>query len=128
MYFPLQSTVKKLLVKKSNFISRFSYSAVHFALCHIYSGASNIPDSINIVELATLADMLCLEGLKEVIMYTLKVKYCHFFHKVTALLFVIYSHPNLFSLQNVTDLGCKNYYVNILWQKRVSGFKVCECK
>uniref|UniRef100_A0A1B6F4V1 BTB domain-containing protein n=1 Tax=Cuerna arida TaxID=1464854 RepID=A0A1B6F4V1_9HEMI len=61
----------------------FSYNAVHFALCHIYSGASNIPDSINIVELATLADMLCLEGLKEVIMYTLKVKYCHFFHKVT---------------------------------------------
>ncbi|XP_073976299.1 uncharacterized protein isoform X4 [Rhodnius prolixus] len=59
----------------------FSYNAVHFALCHIYSGASNIPDTINIVELATLADMLCLEGLKEVIMYTLKVKYCHFFHK-----------------------------------------------
>lgn len=61
---------------------RFSYSAVHFALCHIYSGANNIPDSINIVELATLTDMLCLEGLKDVIMYTLKVKYCHFFHKV----------------------------------------------
>ncbi|XP_024081684.1 uncharacterized protein LOC106661480 isoform X2 [Cimex lectularius] len=59
----------------------FSYNAVHFALCHIYSGASNIPETINIVELATLADMLCLEGLKEVIMYTLKVKYCHFFHK-----------------------------------------------
>ncbi|RZF44230.1 hypothetical protein LSTR_LSTR003870 [Laodelphax striatellus] len=63
----------------------FSYNAVHFALCHIYSGTSNIPDSINIVELATLADMLCLEGLKEVIMYTLKVKYCHFFHKPCAL-------------------------------------------
>lgn len=55
------------------FFFRFSYNAVHFALCHIYSGASNIPDTINIVELATLADMLCLEGLKEVIMYTLKV-------------------------------------------------------
>ncbi|KAF6202064.1 hypothetical protein GE061_004461 [Apolygus lucorum] len=62
----------------------FSYNAVHFALCHIYSGASNIPETINIVELATLADMLCLEGLKEVIMYTLKVKYCHFFHKPCA--------------------------------------------
>lgn len=62
-------------------IQGFSYSAVHFALCHIYSGANNIPDSINIVELATLTDMLCLEGLKDVIMYTLKVKYCHFFHK-----------------------------------------------
>ncbi|XP_046391394.1 uncharacterized protein LOC124159557 [Ischnura elegans] len=62
----------------------FSYSAVHFALCHIYSGTSNIPDSISIVELATLADMLGLEGLKEVIMYTLKVKYCHFFHKPCA--------------------------------------------
>jgi hypothetical protein len=65
------------------FPSRFSYNAVHFALCHIYSGTSNIPDTINIVELATLADMLGLEGLKEVIMYTLKVKYCHFFHKVS---------------------------------------------
>ncbi|XP_011306908.1 uncharacterized protein [Fopius arisanus] len=59
----------------------YSYSSVHFALCHIYSGESNIPDSISIVELATLADMLCLEGLKEVIGYTLKVKYCHLFHK-----------------------------------------------
>nr|CAD7256648.1 unnamed protein product [Timema shepardi] len=43
----------------------FSYNAVHFALCHIYSGTSNIPDTISIVELATLADMLGLEGLKE---------------------------------------------------------------
>ncbi|KAF7409533.1 hypothetical protein HZH68_003914 [Vespula germanica] len=59
----------------------YSYNAVHFALRHIYSGESNIPDSISIVELATLADMLCLEGLKEVIGYTLKVKYCHLFHK-----------------------------------------------
>ncbi|XP_076248847.1 uncharacterized protein LOC143188463 isoform X1 [Calliopsis andreniformis] len=59
----------------------YSYDAVHFALCHIYSGESNIPDSISIVELATLADMLCLEGLKEVIGYTLKTKYCHLFHK-----------------------------------------------
>ncbi|XP_015108754.1 uncharacterized protein LOC107035712 [Diachasma alloeum] len=59
----------------------YSYPSVHFALCHIYSGESNIPDSISIVELATLADMLCLEGLKEVIGYTLKVKYCHLFHK-----------------------------------------------
>ncbi|XP_032681099.1 uncharacterized protein LOC116848765 isoform X2 [Odontomachus brunneus] len=59
----------------------YSYNAVHFALCHIYSGESNIPDSISIVELATLADMLCLEGLKEVIEYTLKLKYCHLFHK-----------------------------------------------
>ncbi|XP_020707456.2 uncharacterized protein LOC105684979 isoform X1 [Athalia rosae] len=59
----------------------YSYNSVHFALCHIYSGESNIPDTISIVELATLADMLCLEGLKEVISYTLKVKYCHLFHK-----------------------------------------------
>lgn len=58
---------------------------MHFALCHIYSGASTIPDQISIVELASLADMLSLEGLKDVIMYTLKVKYCHFFHKVQLL-------------------------------------------
>ncbi|XP_014216574.1 uncharacterized protein LOC106645267 [Copidosoma floridanum] len=59
----------------------YSYNAVHFALRHIYSGESCIPDTISIVELATLADMLCLEGLKEVIGLTLKVKYCHLFHK-----------------------------------------------
>lgn len=78
----IQNHTTKFVLYREWLCSRFSYSAVHFALCHIYSGASNIPDSINIVELATLADMLCLEGLKEVIMYTLKVKYCHFFHKV----------------------------------------------
>ncbi|KOB75687.1 BTB/POZ domain-containing protein 8, partial [Operophtera brumata] len=59
----------------------FSYSVVHFALCHIYSGISTIPDSISIVELATIADMLSLEGLKEAIMFTLKAKYCHHFHE-----------------------------------------------
>uniref|UniRef100_A0A8D8YPA1 BTB/POZ domain-containing protein 8 n=1 Tax=Cacopsylla melanoneura TaxID=428564 RepID=A0A8D8YPA1_9HEMI len=59
----------------------YSYSSVHFALAHIYSGAGDIPDNINIVELATLADMLCLEGLKEVISGVLKHKYCHYFHK-----------------------------------------------
>ncbi|KAM3968508.1 LOW QUALITY PROTEIN: uncharacterized protein ACR2FA_010935 [Aphomia sociella] len=58
----------------------FAFNVVHFALCHIYSGVASIPDSISIVELATLADMLGLEGLKEAIMYTLKSKYCHHFH------------------------------------------------
>lgn len=60
----------------------FSYNVVHFALCYIYSAETDIPDNINIVELATLADYLCLEGLKEVVSNTLKTKYCHFFHKV----------------------------------------------
>lgn len=55
---------------------------MHFALCHIYSGLSTIPDSVSIVELATIADMLGLEGLKEAIMFTLKAKYCHHFHRV----------------------------------------------
>ncbi|CAK1554065.1 unnamed protein product [Leptosia nina] len=59
----------------------FSFNVVHFALCHIYSGISAIPDTLSIVELATIADMLCLEGLKEAIMFTLKAKYCHHFHK-----------------------------------------------
>ncbi|GLV42643.1 uncharacterized protein CBL_03382 [Carabus blaptoides fortunei] len=59
----------------------FSYQAVHFAMCHIYSGAADIPETISLVELATLADMLGLEGLKEVVAYTLKLKHCHMFHK-----------------------------------------------
>lgn len=67
------------------FYFRFSYNVVHFAMCHIYSGISAIPDSVSILELATLTDMLGLEGLKEAIMFTLKVKYCHHFHRVWSL-------------------------------------------
>ncbi|XP_060809468.1 uncharacterized protein LOC106133894 isoform X2 [Amyelois transitella] len=59
----------------------FAYNVVHFAMCHIYSGTSAIPESVSIVELATLADMLGLEGLKEAIMFSLKSKYCHHFHR-----------------------------------------------
>ncbi|XP_026727969.1 uncharacterized protein LOC113494042 isoform X2 [Trichoplusia ni] len=66
----------------------FSYNVVYFALCHIYSGLATIPDSVSIVELATIADMLGLEGLKEAIMFTLKAKYCHHFHKPCAVCIV----------------------------------------
>lgn len=58
-------------------------------------GESNIPDSISIVELATLADMLCLEGLKEIIGYTLKVKYCHLFHKVKKFHKILYFYNKI---------------------------------
>ena len=79
----------------------YSYSAVHFgndfkiwlsfseielflslALCHIYSGASHPPEGISLMELASLSDLLGLEGLKEVTAYALKTNYCHSFHKV----------------------------------------------
>lgn len=60
----------------------YSYSAVHFALCHIYSGASHPPEGISLMELASLSDLLGLEGLKEVTAYALKTNYCHNFHKV----------------------------------------------
>lgn len=83
---------------KLRIFCRYSYNAVHFALRHIYSGESNIPDCISIVELATLADMLCLEGLKEVIGYTLKVKYCHLFHKVNI---AFYHVPNLIYIYSI---------------------------
>uniref|UniRef100_T1IY59 Protein kinase domain-containing protein n=1 Tax=Strigamia maritima TaxID=126957 RepID=T1IY59_STRMM len=62
----------------------FSFTAVHFALCHIYCGATSIPKEADILELASLADMLGLEGLKDVVALTLKAKYCHFFHKPCA--------------------------------------------
>ncbi|XP_018325420.1 uncharacterized protein LOC108737198 isoform X2 [Agrilus planipennis] len=59
----------------------YSYDSVHFAMCHIYSGAAHVPESINLAELAALADMLGLEGLKEVAAHALKLRYCHSFHK-----------------------------------------------
>lgn len=60
----------------------YSFAAVHFALCHIYSGASHPPEGISLMELAALSDLLGLEGLKEVTTYALKTNYCHNFHKV----------------------------------------------
>lgn len=65
-------------------IHGFSYDAVHFAMCHIYSGAAHVPDSIGLAELASLADMLCLEGLKEVVAHALKSRHCHNFHRPCA--------------------------------------------
>ncbi|XP_065077701.1 uncharacterized protein LOC135700962 [Ochlerotatus camptorhynchus] len=59
----------------------YSYAAVHFSLCHIYSGASHPPEGISLMELAALSDLLGLEGLKEVTAYALKTNYCHNFHK-----------------------------------------------
>lgn len=62
----------------------FTYESVYFALCHIYSGAAHVPDSISLVELASLADMLGLEGLKEVVEHALKQRHCHGFHRPCA--------------------------------------------
>ena len=66
----------------------FGYDTVHFALCHIYGGSTSVPDNVEIAELASLADMLGLEGLKEVVMLSLKIKFCHFFHKVCSMQFL----------------------------------------
>lgn len=62
-------------------LPNYSYEAVWFALCHIYSGASYPPQGISLMELASLSDLLGLEGLKEVTTYALKINYCHNFHK-----------------------------------------------
>lgn len=58
----------------------YSFGSVHFALCHIYSGASHPPEGISLMELAALADLLGLEGLKEVTAHALRTNYCHNFH------------------------------------------------
>lgn len=74
--------------KQSNNISyifRVPFEVIHFVLCHIYSGTFQLPDSIPIIELAAIADMLGLEGLKEAIMYKLKTSYCHNFHTVCSI-------------------------------------------
>lgn len=52
------------------------------ALRHIYSGSSTVPDGMDVKELAALADMLALDGLKDVVALHLKAEACHYFHKV----------------------------------------------
>ncbi|KAG5678947.1 hypothetical protein PVAND_008566 [Polypedilum vanderplanki] len=62
-------------------LNGYSYSVVHFALQHVYSGAAHVPCGLDLMELASLSDFLGLEGLKEVTGYALKTNYCHNFHK-----------------------------------------------
>ncbi|XP_063877546.1 uncharacterized protein LOC135109801 isoform X2 [Scylla paramamosain] len=59
----------------------FSPESVMVALKHIYSGTSTVPEGVRVGELAALADMLALDGLKDVIALHLKAKMCHYFHK-----------------------------------------------
>ncbi|XP_077302319.1 uncharacterized protein LOC143922838 [Arctopsyche grandis] len=63
------------------YLDGFSFECVHFALCQIYSGNMNVPQNIDIFELADLADLLNLEGLKELVTHILELEYFHSFHK-----------------------------------------------
>lgn len=63
-------------------LNRFSYNVVQFTMYHIYSGTNEIPDTIDLIELATLTDLLGLEGLRENISQTIRTKFCHNFHRV----------------------------------------------
>ncbi|KAL7640855.1 UNVERIFIED_CONTAM: hypothetical protein RMT77_007991 [Armadillidium vulgare] len=62
----------------------FSPESVVVALKHIYSGSSTVPEDVKVGELAALADMLALDGLKEVVAQNLKANMCHYFHKPCA--------------------------------------------
>lgn len=62
--------------------SRFSPSCVTLALRHIYSGESSLPAGESAEEVAALADMLALDGLKDVVALHLRAEKCHYFHKV----------------------------------------------
>lgn len=69
-------------------LTGYSYNTVHFALCHVYSGAAHVPSGLDLMELVSLSDCLGLEGLKEVTGYALKTNYCHNFHKVREYLLI----------------------------------------
>ncbi|VVC32352.1 Hypothetical protein CINCED_3A001848 [Cinara cedri] len=64
------------------YLKGFSYKTVHLTLRYIYSGECNFSEIKNVSELSKLADMLCLEGLKDNIMLYLAAEYCHFFKEV----------------------------------------------
>ncbi|XP_050437317.1 uncharacterized protein LOC126843681 [Adelges cooleyi] len=64
------------------YLKGFSYKTVHLTLRYIYSGECNFSEIKNVAELSKLADMLCLEGLKDNIMLYLAAEYCHFFKEV----------------------------------------------
>ncbi|XP_050545465.1 uncharacterized protein LOC126907866 isoform X2 [Daktulosphaira vitifoliae] len=64
------------------YLKGYSYKTVHLTLRYIYSGECNFSEIKNVSELSKLADMLCLEGLKDNIMLFLAAEYCHFFKEV----------------------------------------------
>ncbi|XP_072014691.1 BTB/POZ domain-containing protein 8-like [Amphiura filiformis] len=58
-----------------------SYAAVLATLCFIYGASVDLPEDVSIREVVYLADMYCLEGLKEAAAFHLRKDNCHFFHK-----------------------------------------------
>ena len=74
---------------------------------HIYSGTNEIPDSIDLIELASLTDLLGLEGLREVISQTIRQKFAHNFHRVRILYFTC-----LFDLLSYTISSLNNSFTD----------------
>lgn len=64
------------------------------------------------MELASLSDLLGLEGLKEVTAYALKINYCHNFHKVS------------FNLITATNDNNKNFHFSPALDA-LTGFYKC---
>ncbi|KAL5012651.1 hypothetical protein ScPMuIL_011202 [Solemya velum] len=50
-------------------------------LLYLYGGVIDTTTTCNFSELVMMADMLGLDGLKEVVSYAIKKELCHFFHK-----------------------------------------------
>ena len=53
-------------------------------LLYLYGGVTEVNPECNIGELMMVADMYGIEGLKEVVHFSVKKSLCHFFHKVWA--------------------------------------------
>lgn len=59
-----------------------TFQAIHFALCHMYTGSIILPkDPSMIPDLAVISDLLQLNSLTDTIVHELTVSYCHTFHK-----------------------------------------------
>ncbi|CAN7989976.1 unnamed protein product [Ixodes pacificus] len=63
------------------FMDGFTHAAVLFSLHHLYGGAALPPKEVHVSELALLAEMLGLDGLRRVVLSHIRTYYCHFFHK-----------------------------------------------
>ena len=61
---------------------RVDLTSMKQTLLYIYGGVIETASNCSLGHLTQLADMLQLDGLKEVVAFNLNLEYCHFFHRV----------------------------------------------
>uniref|UniRef100_T2MBQ9 BTB/POZ domain-containing protein 8 n=1 Tax=Hydra vulgaris TaxID=6087 RepID=T2MBQ9_HYDVU len=91
-------------------INGMSMSTLCTVIEFLYNPKIKLSEDMNLLEIASAADMYMLLGLKELVQFYLELHYCHFFHQPCNICIKQISHAIFISEQyGYTDLSVKCY-------------------